>query len=73
MLNETMIYYVNATAVGIAQTDTSIWVKLLAILGLVFISRMMFSLSLNVVYLIAYIYGFLKWLIIKVKTKKVQE
>ncbi len=61
MINE------NAQYVGtsIATTPAPLWMKLLAIAGVIWILQTLAHTGINLIYFFAYVYGFIKWFIKK--------
>lgn len=66
MLNETIVEMVNAlTPAGVIW-----WIKVLAIIGFIWLVQTIFKSGVHLVYLIAYIYGTIVWLVDKIRGKK---
>jgi len=63
MLNETIVETLNA----ITPTGVVWWMKLLAICGFIWLLQTLFKTGIVLVYVIAYIIGFFKWIIKKIQ------
>lgn len=65
MLNETVLETVNA----LTPTGVVWWLKILALCGLVWMIQLLGKTGISFIYLFAYILGFLKWILNKIKGK----
>lgn len=61
LLNNTVKGFAQAASVA-AIAGVPWWFILLALIGVIYLINTVFSTGVNLVYLLAYIYGFFKWL-----------
>jgi len=54
----------------IGTSNTLIWIKWLALIGIICLIKMAFDVVINIIYLLAYLVGTIKWLREKAKNKK---
>lgn len=64
-MNSTTIISDSVTA--IAQAPAPVWMKLLAFAGALWLFQTTFKTGVNIVYILAYIVGFFRWLYMKFK------
>ena len=68
MLNETIVETINA----VTPTGVIWWMKLLAVCGLIWLLQILSKTGIALVYVIAYIIGFFKWIIKKIQVSVIK-
>lgn len=71
MLNESIIEFVDQGLTELNNVSLPFWIKLFAIIGVVWVLNTVFKSGISFIHLIAYVVGFVKWVIHKILKKDI--